>query len=112
VIVYPSKADRLSNIGLLESNYTFSPTPDSRLPKPHRPTGEVQGACTTAHNSSADPASLRRLDRRPLLFQVANNADEIPRGSCTVARLRRTDVDAVSAVEIAVQAEEGVEDFI
>src|ERR1700728_5288901 len=32
VIVYPSKADRVVNIGRIENNYIFSPTPDDHYP--------------------------------------------------------------------------------
>jgi restriction system protein len=106
VIVYPSKADRIVNIGILESNYIFSPTPDINYP--HR--RKVKWKVHAPRAQFSQPA-LYEIGSAVTLFQVANNADEflaVLHGS----PFKAADVDAVSAVEIAVQAEEGVEDFI
>ena len=45
------------------------------------------------------------------LFQVSNNAEEFL-AALNGKPFKAADVDAVSAAEIAVQAEEGVEDFV
>jgi len=106
VIVYPSKADRVVNIGRIESNYIFSPTPDDHYP--HR--RHVGWKVHVPRAQFSQPA-LYEIGSAVTLFQVANNADEYL-AALHGSPFKAADVDAVSAVEIAVQAEEGVEDFI
>ena len=45
IVVYPSKRDRMVNIGLVASDYIFSPKPDPAYP--HRPAGRLEGSQAT-----------------------------------------------------------------
>jgi restriction system protein len=106
VIVYPSKTDRVVNIGLVESNYTFSPTSDPQYP--HR-----RGVGWKVHVPRAQfsQPALYEIGSAITPFQIANDAEEFL-AALHGKPFKAVDVDAVSAVEIAVQAEDGVEDFI
>ncbi|MGD1016277.1 MAG: restriction endonuclease [Roseiarcus sp.] len=106
VIVYPSKADRLVNIGLVEGNYTYSPTPDPQYPHRRRVGWKVH-----APRAQFSQPALYEIGSAITLFQIANNAEEFL-AALHGKPFKAADVDAVSAVEIAVQAEEGVEDFV
>jgi restriction system protein len=106
VVVYPSKADRLVNIGVVEGNYTFSPGIDSLYPHRRRVAWNVH----VPRANFSQPA-LYEIGSAITLFQISNNTEEFL-SALSGKPFKATDVDSVSAVEIAVQAEEGVEDFV
>jgi restriction system protein len=106
VIVYPSKAERLVNIGLVEGNYTFLPSLNREYPHRRRVGWKVH----SPRAQFSQPA-LYEIGSAITLFQVSNNAEEFL-AALDGKPFKAADVDAVSAAEIAVQAEEGVEDFV
>jgi restriction system protein len=106
VVVYPSKTDRIVNIGVVASNYIFSPTIAPQYPHRRRVDWKVH----VPRAQFSQPA-LYEIGSAITLFQISNNTD----GFLAVLAgkpLKAADVDAVSAVEIAVQAEEGIEDYV
>jgi restriction system protein len=106
VVVYPSKADRIVNIGIVQGRYTFLPSVNSEYP--HRRSVEWKVHAPRAQFSQQ---ALYEIGSAITLFQVSNNAEEFLAALDGIP-LKTADVDAVSAAEIAVQAEEGVEDFV
>ena len=105
VIVYPSKSDRQVNIGLVAGPYTYVPTVDMY---PHR--RRVDWKIHAPRSQFSQPA-LYEIGSAITLFQVSNNAEEFL-AALAGTPFRVADVDAASAAETAVQAEESVEDFI
>jgi restriction system protein len=106
IVVYPSKADRLVNIGVVEGNYTFAPSINPQYPH-RRP---IAWKVHVPRANFSQPA-LYEIGSAITLFQISNNTEEFL--SALDGKLFKVaDVDAVSAVETAVQAEEGVEDFV
>lgn len=105
-IVYPSKVDRLVNIGVVESDYIFAPNTDAQYPHRRRVTWKVH----IPRAQFSQPA-LYEIGSAITLFQINNNSDEFL-ASSQDKPFKAAEVDTATAVEIAVQAEEGVEDFV
>ena len=105
VVVYPSKADRLVNIGVVKGDYQFVPNVDPRYPH-RRP---VNWKVHLPRANFSQPA-LYEIGSAITLFQIGNNTDEFL-AALDGKPFKVADVDAANAAEIAVQAEEGVEDF-
>ena len=106
IVVYPSKADRLVNIGVVDGKYTFAPNIDFKYPHRRRVAWKVH----VPRANFSQPA-LYEIGSAITLFQISNNTEEFL-AALDGNPFKISDVDAVSAVEIAVQAEEGVEDFV
>jgi restriction system protein len=106
VVVYPSKSDRLVNIGVIEGNYAFAPNIDFQYPHRRRVAWKVH----VPRANFSQPA-LYEIGSAITLFQISNNTEEFL-AALDGKPFKVAEVDAVSAVEIAVQAEEGVEDFV
>jgi restriction system protein len=106
VIVYPSKSDRLVNIGLVAGGYTYLPSVDPEHPHRRRVDWKVRAPRT----QFSQPA-LYEIGSAITMFQISNNAEEFL-AALAGTPFKVADVDAVSAAEIAIQAEESVEDFV
>jgi restriction system protein len=106
VIIYPSKSDRQVNIGLVAGNYTYLPSIDPKYPHRRRVDWKVHAPRT----QFSQPA-LYEIGSSITLFQVSNNAEEFL-AALTGTPFKVIDVDAVSAAEVANQAEESIEDFV
>jgi restriction system protein len=106
VVVYPSKADRFVNIGLVDGDYAFLPSISSDYPHRRSVSWKVH-----APRAQFSQPALYEIGSAITLFQISNNADEFL-ATLDGKPFKASDVDAVSAVEIAVQAEESVEDFV
>jgi restriction system protein len=106
VVVYPSRPDRQVNIGVVEGNYTFAPAVDPQYPHRRRIAWKVHAP--RAHFSQS---ALYEIGSAITLFQISNNTEEFL-AALDGKSFKSADVDTVSAVETAVQAEEGVEDFV
>lgn len=106
LIIYPSKPDRMVNIGLVESAYAYSPL---QFPiYPHR-----RKVKWLAHVPRAvfSQSALHEIGSAVTLFQVTSHAEEfraVLEGKSTGAE----DVDEESAGEVSSQVEENTEDFI
>lgn len=106
VVVYPSKQDRMINIGTVSSDYLYAPQLSAEYPHRRQVTWK-------AHKPRAEftQAALYEIGSVVTLFQIANNAEEY------LAALKGTpfqaeDIDAVSAVQTSTQVDESVEDFV
>lgn len=106
VIVYPSRTDRLVNIGLVTGNYAYLPSVDAEYPHRRR----VEWKVHPPRAQFSQPA-LYEIGSAITLFQINNNAEEFL-AALDGRPYRVADVDAASATEIAVQTEESVEDFV
>jgi restriction system protein len=106
VVVYPSRQDRLVNIGLVSGDYSYLPTVDSEYPNRRH----VEWKLHVPRAQFSQPA-LYEIGPAITLFQISNNADEFT-AALEGNPITTLDVDAEAAAEIAVQAEESVEDFV
>ncbi len=106
IVAYPSKSDRMINIGVVESDYIFSPSQNIEYPHRRRVAWKVH-----APRAQFSQSALYEIGSAITLFEIANNAEEIL-AALRGAPFTVVEVDAASAVEIAVQAEESVEDFV
>jgi restriction system protein len=105
IVIYPSKADRMVNIGIIASDYLFAATPDLEYPNRRHVTWKIH-----APRAQFSQAALYEIGSALTLFQVTNNADEFL-AALNGSPLAPAEVDAVAATEIAIQTEESVEDF-
>jgi restriction system protein len=71
LIVYPSKADRMINVGVVTSDYLF--LPEVNIEYPHRRRVEWRLHAPRAQFSQK---ALYEIGSAVTLFQVTNNADE------------------------------------
>lgn len=106
VVVYPSKPDRMVNLGRIEGDYAFEPAIDSVYP--HRRKVRWIRSVPRANFSQS---ALHEIGSAITLFLVTTHAEEFLaalEGKSTVAE----DVDAATADEVSTQVEESAEDFI
>ena len=106
VVVYPSKKDRIVNIGAIASDYRYSPTPDQNYP--HR--REVQWKSHKPRAEFSQPA-LYEIGSAITLFEVANNADEIL-AVLGGAPFQPADIETVGAAATSAQVDDSIEDFV
>jgi restriction system protein len=106
VVVYPSKADRLVNIGIVAGDYQFQPKVDAEYPHRRRVDWRVQ-----TQRAKYSQAALYEIGSAVTLFQVTNNADEFL-AALEGKAFEAAEVDAVSEQAVATQVEENVEDFV
>jgi len=106
VVVYPSRVDRLVNIGLVDGDYTFLPSRSSDYPHRRRVGWKVH----VPRAQFSQPA-LYEIGSAIMLFQISDNAEEFL-AALNGKPFKAAEVDDISAAEIAVQAEESVEDFV
>jgi restriction system protein len=71
VVVYPSKADRLVNIGVVEGNYTFAPSIDAQYPHRRRVAWKVH-----VPRANFSQSALYEIGSAITLFQISNNTEE------------------------------------
>ena len=106
LVVYPSKPDRIVYIGTVESGYQYAPAADAGYP--HR--RQVSWKAAIPRADVSQPA-LYEIGSALTLFQVSNNAEEFI-GLLKGEPPKSAEADATNVAELAVQAEESVEDFI
>ena len=106
VVIYPSKADKLVNIGIIKGEYRYLPSVSAEYP--HRRKVEWKAHPPRAQFSQQ---ALYEIGSAITLFQVTNNAEEFL-AALEGQPFEAADVDASSAVATAVQAEESAEDFV
>ena len=106
VVVYPSKPDRMVNLGVVRSEYTFEPAADAVYPHRRR----VQWV-KSVPRADFSQSALHEIGSAITLFLVTTHAEEFLaalEGKSTVAQ----DVDDATADEVSTQVEEFAEDFI
>ena len=105
ILIYPSKPDRMVNLGIVEGDYTF----DLALGTcPHRRNVRWKRHVPRAEFSQS---ALHEIGSAITLFQVSTHADEFGaalEGQGTGA----LDVDETTASKVSQQVEESTEDFI
>jgi restriction system protein len=105
-VVYPSKPDRMVNLGVIESDYVCDTDTDAFFPNRRR----VKWLRHLPRTTFTQPA-LYEIGSAITLFQIASNYDEFLAAFEGKAVVPEEDDDkAVSAV--SAQVEESTEDFI
>jgi restriction system protein len=106
IVVYPSKHDRMVNIGIIAGDYAFRPEIDKDYPHRRAVHWKVRQP-----RAQFTQAALYEIGSAITLFQVSNNSDEFL-AALDGKAFRAADIDEATAAEIAVQADESVEDFV
>ena len=106
VVIYPSKLDRMINIGIVEGEYSYQPKVNPIYP-------QQRTVNWLKHIPRADfsQSALYEIGSAITLFQVTTHAEEFlaaMKGQSTGA----DDVDEKSVEDVSTQVEESTEDFI
>lgn len=106
LVIFPSKPDRMVNIGVIESDYTY--LSDAPFDCPHR-----RLVRWLKHIPRADfsQAALNEIGSALTLFKVTTHADEFL-AAMEGQAFEPDDIDEVSAERVTEQVEESTEDFI
>ena len=106
IVVYPSKPDRMVNLGVVESDYTFDNASVQAYPNRRRVKWLRQLPRT---DFSAD--ALHEIGAFITLFKVSNNADEFL-AAYEGREIQPIASDLEAAEVVSTQAEESATDFI
>lgn len=106
VIIFPSKPDRMVNIGLVEGDYIYDPATSSRYPNRRR----VKWLKHIPRSSFSQPA-LNEIGSALTLFQVSSNAEEFA-AAMEGQMLEPEAIDESTAERVSAQVQESTEDFI
>jgi restriction system protein len=107
LIIYPSKVDRMVNLGVVESDYMYLPNTDEMQCPNRRRIRWTHQLARTAFSQGA----LHEIGSAVTLFSVKNNAEEFM-AAFEGKPLPSEDVDAETASVAAAYAEEEVEDYV
>jgi restriction system protein len=106
LIIFPSKPDRMVNIGVVDSDYIYDVT------KPHdRPNLRRVKWRKHIPRSSFSQSALNEIGSALTLFQVSSNADEFL-AALEGKALEPDAIDEINADQVAAQVQESTEDFI
>ncbi|MFZ0424648.1 MAG: restriction endonuclease [Xanthobacteraceae bacterium] len=106
LVIYPSKPDRMVNLGIIQSEYRFNATLDSEFPNRL----QVKWSRHIARAEFSQNA-LHEIGSAVTLFQVKNNAEEFI-AAFEGKPLEGVDVDAVTAGTASANTEEITTDFV
>lgn len=106
LVAYPSKFDRLINLGVVASEYQYLPARNAEYPHRRRVEWRVH-----APRAQFSQKALYEIGAAVTLFQITNNAEEFL-AALSGSPLPAPEVDSESAIEIAAQTEESAEDFV
>lgn len=106
VVIYPSKEDRMVNIGLIESDYEYLASAPIDCPN-RRKVKWLKHIARTSFSQSA----LNEIGSAITLFRVNSNADEFL-AALEGEAFEVEDIDEASADLVSAQVEETTEDFI
>ncbi|MEZ5710093.1 MAG: restriction endonuclease [Blastomonas sp.] len=106
IVIYPSKPNRMVNIGVIDGDYAFEPERHSDYPH-IRPVKWITSLSRTTFSQSA----LNEIGSAITMFRVTSNADEFI-AAMEGRELEADDIDDVSADRVSAQVEESTEDFI
>jgi restriction system protein len=106
VMIYPSKPDRMVNIGVIDGPYSYEP--DRHGEYPH-----VRSVkwLTSLPRTTFSQSALNEIGSAITMFRVAANADEFL-AAMEGREFEVSDIDEVSAETVSAQVEESTEDFI
>jgi len=106
-VVYPSKIDRMVNLGTIQGNYAFKPSSND-MDGPNRRSVKWLRQIARADFSQG---ALHEIGSAVTLFQVKNNAEEFL-AAFDGKPLKSEDVDAETGNAAAAIAEVEIEDFV
>jgi restriction system protein len=106
VVVFPSKPDRMVNIGVIDGAYRYAPDASEEYPN-QRPVKWLKHI----PRSSFSQAALNEIGSAVTMFRVSSNADEFL-AALQGEAFEPADIDEVSAERVSAQVEETTEDFI
>jgi restriction system protein len=106
IVIFPSKPNRMVNIGVVEGDYSFQS--HAPLECPHRRV--VRWIKHLPRASFSQPA-LNEIGSALTLFRVTSNADEFL-AALEGEAFEPGDIDDASAEAVSAQVEESTEDFI
>lgn len=106
LVIFPSKPDRMVNIGVIDGPYVYDPR--ALFDCPH-----LRAVKWLKHIPRADfsQAALNEIGSALTLFKVATNADEFL-AALEGEAFEPADIDEASAERVSEQVEESTEDFI
>jgi restriction system protein len=107
LVIYPSKSDRMVNLGTIDSDYIYDPKPDGMDYPNRRKVKWVRKIARPAFSQTA----LHEIGSAVTLFQVKNNSDEFT-AALEGKPLQSEDVDDETSGAAAAIAEEEIEDFV
>ena len=106
IVIYPSKQDRMVNIGIIEGGYEHVSGAPNDCPN-QRKVKWLRQISRTSFSQSA----LNEIGSAITLFRVSSNADEFI-AALEGDQFEAADIDEVSAEFVSAQVEETTEDFI
>jgi restriction system protein len=106
IVVFPSKPDRMVNIGTVESDYQYVETASFECPNRRA----VKWLKHIPRASFSQPA-LNEIGSAVTLFKVTSHADEFI-AALEGREFEPEDIDEASAERVSEQVEESTEDFI
>lgn len=106
IVIYPSKQDRMVNIGVIEGGYEYVPNAPFDCPNRRK----VKWLKHIPRTSFSQPA-LNEIGSAITLFRVSSNADEFL-AALEGQAFEVEDIDESSAERVSAQVEETTEDFI
>lgn len=105
LIVFPSKPDRMVNIGIVAGPYRHQMDGDAY------PNRRAVNWLKHLPRASFSQSALNEIGSALTLFRISSNGDEFLAALSDQA-FEPTDIDEVSAERVSAQAEESTEDFI
>jgi restriction system protein len=105
-VVYPSKPNRMVNLGIIESPYIFDPAQDEEYPNRHK-VKWIKSIPRAEFSQSA----LHEIGSAVTLFQVKNNAEEFL-SAFEGKLIPSADVDEQISVAASEATEESTRDFV
>lgn len=105
LVVYPSKSDRMVNIGRVAGNYRYDPA------RPLYPNERPVTWLKQLPRAGFSQTALNEIGSAITLFRVSTTADEFT-AALSGEAFEPTDIDEVSAERVTAQVEESTEDFV
>jgi restriction system protein len=108
VVIFPSKPDRMVNIGIIAGPYEYDPAAPGDSERDHRRRVDWK-----VHKPRADfsQSALHEIGSALTLFQVSNNADEFL-AALTGDAFEPEQVDEETAGSVSQQQDETTDDFV
>ncbi|WP_377828793.1 restriction endonuclease [Bradyrhizobium lupini] len=107
LVIYPSKADRMVNLGVIDGEYEFLPKADEMQCPNRRKVKWIHRLARPVFSQGA----LHEIGSAVTLFSVRNNAEEFM-AAFEGKPLPSEDVDSETGSAAAAFAEEEIEDFV
>ena len=106
IVVYPSKADRMVNIGRVAGPYQYVPNASAEYPN-RRPVTWL----TSVPRASFSQSALHEIGSALTMFRVSTHTEEFL-AALKGEQLQPEPIDDATAEQVSAQVEESTEDFI